>query len=102
MKSEIDDTPVDEAWLRSVGFLPDDRGKEFALTVWEKGVTEHTGDEPAFNVVVGSDGVWLEAFDRHGKSLACIELDVPATRIAVAMLMSALGSPLRKAKGATT
>ena len=94
-----DETPIDEAWLRSVGFLPDgeDTG-EFARKIWSAGETEDYGTDPAMHIVWSTidDSCWLEAYDRDGKSLAVIELDGIKTRGQLRRLTDALGIELKE------
>lgn len=95
---EDDGEPVTEAWLRSLGYLPDDSSPpngDLAKKIWGKGETADYGKEPAMHMVVNArdGGIWVEAYAADGDSLCIIEIDAVATRGAVRRLMAALGIP---------
>lgn len=70
-----DPTPIDEAWLRSLGFLPGDEVPvELSLTIYGVGV--YDDEEPHMHITWSSnDGCfWLEAYAANGDSLCVVEL----------------------------
>lgn len=87
-------TAESEAWLRSTGGLPsgDVTPVELGWKIWERGVTESYGTEPAMHLMWSSadNSWWLEAYDTGGDTLASIELDPRPTRADVRRLFSAL------------
>lgn len=91
--------PVTEAWLRSVGFLPngDDLG-EFAIRLWSVGETECYGTDPAMHYLwsVVDNSSWLEAYGTGGESLCLVELATNNARGDVRRLCRALGIDLKE------
>ena len=87
-------TEQSEAWLRSLGGLPsgDVTPVELGWKIWERGVTESYGEEPAMHLMWSSvdNSWWLEAYDTGGDTLASIELDPRPTRADVRKLFKAL------------
>lgn len=86
-----------EAWLRSIGGLPNDPGPgesvELAWNIWSRGETESYGTEPAMHVLwaSGDNSWWIEAYDTGGETLAIVELEPRRTRGDVRRLFAALG-----------
>lgn len=93
-----DETPVDEEWLRSVGFLPNgDDLSEFARKIWSKGDTEDYGDKPAMHFLwsIVDHSAWLEAYGTGGETLCLVELATKNTRGAVRLMCRSLGIELK-------
>lgn len=90
---------VDEAWLRSVGFLPDGDDPEtgdFATKIWSRDEHSDYGKDPAMHVIqnVKDGSSWLESYSPQGQSLCIIELEPKPTRGDVRRLLAALGIEL--------
>lgn len=93
-RHEDSDQPVDEAWLRSVGFVGDDQWRVAS------GPTEESGPHLcfAFVPVEGDEETpraWIQHYHpvKYGRECANIPIPMPVTRGDVRRLLAALATP---------
>lgn len=91
MAAELDPTPVDEVWLRSVGF-----GPIWAVNKMIGIVAKIDGDEWALGTA--DDWPFDLYFDPHGRCIRTRIPSQPKTRGDVRRLAAALGVPLKEPK----
>lgn len=93
-----DDLAVDEAWVRSVGFLPNGDIRpavEFAAKIWDVKESVDFGEHPAMQLVVSTVdcSFWLCAYGTAGQTLTLVEIP-GRTRGDLRRLCAALGIKL--------
>ncbi len=95
-----DAKPIDDAWLRSVGFLSDGthEGKTLALTLWYGRNEDEVaaGTDEGRHILIDEKGdAMIEEFDSGGRVTSCVTMPNLPTRGDVRRLCAALGESLQ-------
>lgn len=84
----MNDEPITEEWLRTIGFLPDGiNNKEFAVLMDQYVNGEHTH----LVICLYDLSISVECYDDDGRSIEAVGLGYRSTREQILLLCKALG-----------